>query len=198
MAGVESIIEEILQEARAQADEIILKANVEAEQEKSAAVKEGEELAGKMAEKARRDAAEYEARILSQIDLRKRQSALSVKQDIVKELIDKAYEKLKKQDKDSYFAMIEKLLASVVRNKEGEIAFGRDDLDRLPEDFVVRMQEVAKASGGSIKVAEEPADIDSGFLLSYGGIQENCSLRALFDSSLSDLQDEVQKTLWNS
>ena len=49
---------------------------------------------------------------------------------------------------------------------------------------------------GSLTVSRTPADIENGFVLRYGGIDENCSLRALFEEKRETLQDIVNKILW--
>ena len=51
-------------------------------------------------------------------------------------------------------------------------------------------------AGGSLTVSPEAAPIDNGFILKYGGIEENCSLRALFSSMKDQLQDKVNAALW--
>ena len=50
--------------------------------------------------------------------------------------------------------------------------------------------------GGSLTLSDDTADIDSGFILRYGGIEENCSLKALFADRQEELQDLVHKLLF--
>ena len=38
--------------------------------------------------------------------------------------------------------------------------------------------------------------MDGGFILCYGGIEENCSFDAIFDSAREHLQDAVQRILF--
>jgi len=196
MAGVENIINEILQEAKGQADEILAKAGSDAAAAQEAAAKDGEKLRQKYSDKADRDVKDYASRIQSQIGLRRRQSILSVKQDIISDVIKKAYEKLNAQDDQSYFDMILKMLSGVIQSADGLISFSEKDLQRLPAGFAGKLQQAAKAAGGDLKISDKAADIESGFVLSYGGIDENCSLKSIFDANLNDLQDEVHRALW--
>ena len=71
-----------------------------------------------------------------------------------------------------------------------------DYLARLPEGFAVKLQDIAVKHGGSLKVSDERADVENGFILRYGGIEENCSLRALFSAKQEELQDEVHRSLF--
>ena len=196
MAGVENIINEILQEAQGQADEIISQAQAKAQEIKTAAEKEGGKISSKYAARADRDVKEAASRTQSQIGLRRRQAVLAAKQEIISRVIEKAYEKLSAQDDASYFDMILGLLGGVVQPQEGLISFSEKDLGRLPSGFEDKLKKAAKAAGGKLKVSDKPADIESGFVLSYGGIDENCSFKSLFDANLNRLQDEVHKALW--
>ena len=38
--------------------------------------------------------------------------------------------------------------------------------------------------------------MDGGFLLVYGGIEENCTIRAVFDSKREELSDHVNRLLF--
>lgn len=50
---------------------------------------------------------------------------------------------------------------------------------------------------GKLTVSRETRDIDGGFVLSYGGIEENCSIEALFYAARERLQDRVQELLFS-
>ena len=45
-------------------------------------------------------------------------------------------------------------------------------------------------------VSKEPKDMDGGFVLVYGGIEENCTIRAMFHTNQDELSDVVQKVLF--
>ena len=44
-------------------------------------------------------------------------------------------------------------------------------------------------------VSKEPKDMDGGFVLVYGGIEENCTIRAMFHTKQDELSDVVQKSI---
>lgn len=39
-------------------------------------------------------------------------------------------------------------------------------------------------------------NIDNGFILAYGGIEENCTIRAMFDAKRDELSDIVHRLLF--
>lgn len=196
MAGIDNITGEILLDARKQADSILTEAREKAGILKADAAKEAEAVKAKALQKAAAEAAEYERRIQSQIDMQRRQAILAGKQEIIAEVIARAQEKLRKQDDASWLAMLEKLLANNVQAGDGEIIFSEEDKKRLSSDVAELVSRAAAEKGGTLKMSEETADIADGFVLRYGGIDENCSLKALFDEKQEQLQDVVHQLLW--
>ena len=196
MAGVDSIVNEILREAKEKAERQLAEARAEADKKIAAAEQENADFLAKAAAKADEEAENVIVRAKSASGLRRRQALLVAKQDIIEGLIGKAYELLDQQPDGDYFSMIKKLLAKAVHSGDGEILFSEKDLKRLPETFAKEIAEIAGKSGGSLQISDKPAAIDNGFLLSYGGIDENCSLKALFAEKHDQLQDKAHASLW--
>ena len=196
MAGIDKITNEILQDARKQADRILAEAREKAEAVTAAAAAEAASRKAESSIRADAEVAEYGKRILSQIDMKKRQAILAGKQEIISEVVGEALKKLRTQDDASWFSMIEKLLQKTVQSGDGEILFSAEDKKRLPAGFAEAVSKIAAAKGGTLKVSETAADIRDGFLLRYGGIDENCSLKAIFEEKQEQLQDVVHQLLW--
>ncbi len=196
MAGIENITEEILQEARKRADDVIGEARRKADEAAAKAEEEIRAASGESEARAARQAAEYAKRIDSQIALRARQAILAAKQEVIDGVIKAAEQKLDGLDDAGYFALIEKLIGKNVRPSEGKILFSKRDLARLPEGFSGKIAKIAEGAGGTLTVSEEAADIENGFVLRYGGIDENCTLKALFAEKKDRLQDRVREVLW--
>jgi len=49
---------------------------------------------------------------------------------------------------------------------------------------------------GELVIDKEPANIKDGFVLVYGEIEENCTLKALFDSNIDRIKDIANKQLF--
>ena len=102
---------------------------------------------------------------------------------------------------EAYFENIVKLAVKASQNGKGTILFSKADLDRLPEIFADTLNAALVAGGkegAALTVSSETRDIDGGFVLTYGGIEENCSFDALFDSAHEMLQDKVQEILFGT
>ena len=90
-----------------------------------------------------------------------------------------------------------RLLEAYVLPQEGEIYFSVKDLENMPVGFGKEIEEIALAKGGKLTVAGAGRDnIDNGFILAYGGIEENCTIRAMFDAKRDELSDIVHRLLF--
>ena len=196
MAGVENITAAILKEARDTAAAIINDAEKKAEEAENTARGSAGKLLAEAEQAAARNTEAYRERTKSRKDLMARQEILKTKQELIEGIIDKAYEKLKGLDRDEYFGMIETLLKKSVQEGRGFVMFSEDDLKRLPAGFEDRIDEIARAAGGDLELSDTPADIESGFILRYGGIDYNCSLSSVFHEKRSEMQDAARDALF--
>lgn len=196
MSGLEKITSQILEEAKTSAAMKLEAAHKEAD---AVLAKAKEECAAMEAEAAEKNAAlkeNYEGRIKSSVEQQRRTALLRAKQDIIAEVIAQAYTTMKQEDAESYFRTMEKILKTYVLAEPGEIYFSAQDLARMPQDFEKKIQAVAEEKGGSLVLSKEPKAIEDGFILVYGGIEENCTLRALMDAKKDELQDKVNQILF--
>ena len=93
--------------------------------------------------------------------------------------------------------MLLKLAVKSAQTGEGELLFSAKDLARLPEGFEEQINAALKDKGAVLHVSAGSRDIDAGFVLTYGGIEENCSFDAIFDSARETLQDKAQELLFS-
>ena len=127
---------------------------------------------------------------------KRRQAALSAKQEVIGEIINEAYDRLLKLDDERYFAVIKKMLEDNVLSEKGEIIFSARDRQRMPKDFEDVIKNVALEKGGELVMSDENRSIDGGFVLVYGGIEENCTFKAMLEASREELHDMVNGKLF--
>jgi len=197
MAGIDNITGRILQEAQGEVDKILKGAENQAKSILDKAGEEATAVTKAATAKSEQQTKLYAARIKSSAESTRKKALLSAKQEIIDSVIDQAYNKLVNQDAASYFDMMQKILTKAVRPEKGTIALPAADLARVPDSFKKAVSKIAADKGGELSFAEEPAKIDSGFLLSYGGIEENCSLRSIFAANRDRIQDTICKVLFS-
>ena len=117
-----------------------------------------------------------------------RNSILRAKQQVIEQAIDKARESIAGLNDEEYFNVLEKLLRKNVQQGKGKICFSKKDLDRIPNGFEDRVKEIVAENQGELVIDKEPANIKDGFVLVYGEIEENCTLKALIENDLTGSQ----------
>ena len=103
MAGLEKIKSQILDEAKESANVKIEDAKAQAEQMKTQAQAEGAAQAEQILKKSEAEVAAQKERVKSAIDLQRRTRLLEAKQEMIAEIIEKAYEKVISLAPDEYY-----------------------------------------------------------------------------------------------
>ena len=186
MTGLEKMKSQILDEAQKNADEILKQAKEEAQAECT-----------RILERSRAEVKNAEERSVSSCALQKRKVLLETKQEIIAQVLETAYNTLAEADEETYFQSIRKMLGKYAADQAGEICFSKRDLERMPKGFEEEIQAIAKENGGALVLSEETRDISGGFVLIYGGIEENCSFQAMFNSRKDELSDKVHEVLFS-
>lgn len=196
MTGLDKMKSQILDEAKKAAEEKISEANAQADEMIRLAKEDAAKQTESIQKKAEEDVANYQERMASSIDLQKRTKILAAKQEVIAEVLEKAYEKVKAMSEEEYFSMLLKMVEKYALPQEGEICFSAADLARLPDGFEAKVSETAASKGGSLRLSREGRKIDNGFILIYGGIEENCTIRAMFDAKKDELSDIVHQLVF--
>ncbi|MBM6969836.1 hypothetical protein H6A17_02045 [Mordavella massiliensis] len=197
MTGLDKMKSQILDEAKAAAEGKIAEAKAQAEE----TIRNAKEDAAKQTEsilhKSKNDVSNYQERLESSIDLQKRTKILAAKQEVIAEVLEKARAKVEAMEAGEYFSMLLKMVEKYALAQDGEICLCAADLARLPEGFEAEVSRIAKEKGGSLKLSGEGKQIKNGFILVYGGVEENCTINAMFDAKKDELSDIVHRLVFS-
>lgn len=196
MSGLEKIQERILRDAKRTAEETICEAKAKADAIKQKAGEEAERQSETVSLKLNSDIANYKDRVNSSIELERRNRISAAKQDIISGIIEKAKLRFSELPDEEYFNMLLELLKNHIKAEEGQMYLSEKDLNRITDDFKDRVAHIAESKNTKLSIAENPGKIKSGFVLVYGGIEENCTPDALFEDKKDVLSDLVQKKLF--
>ena len=196
MSGLDKIKSQILEEAEGTAQARLSEASARAEEITAAAKAEVQAEGEKMRQKSEEAVKNYTERVASSCDMQRKKAVLTAKQEVISEVLTKAYDKVVQLPENEYFELMRKMLNKYVQPADGEIVFSAADGKRMPEGFDKEIQKIAEAKGGTLNVSGETREIDGGFILVYGGIEENCTIRSMFDAKRDELSDQVQKLLF--
>lgn len=193
MAGIDIMIRQIEDDTKAVCDEMIAKARAKSDGIIKEASKKAEKITSDGKKKTALKVADIEKRGESSAALEERKIALYTKQSIINDMLNIGMDHAKNLPDDEYFALILQMIGKNSQPADGVIIFGQKDLDRLPNGFVEKINSVSK---GKLVLSDKAAAIDAGFILSYGGIEENCSFDAIFMSEAENLSDRAGKLLF--
>ena len=194
MAGLDKILSSIkaesdeavkarIDEANKRADDILKEARASVSNECSS-----------IEENGKRSADDTLSRAESAAALLKRKTILAEKQSIIAQVFNEAEDKLASLPEDQYFDTILKIATKNALHGEGKIIFSASDKKRLPSDFEKKLNSALK--DGKLTVSDDTVETGGGFILSYGGIEENCTFKALIDAERETLTDKVSKVLF--
>ena len=197
MTGLEKIIQTIEADAKAAAEVTISQANTVADGIMVAARAQAEKKCAEIAKKSELDVKSVLSRAESGAALQEKKFILDAKQQTISDIIAKAKDKLLTLPDSDYFDVILKIVKNHAHNKAGKIVFSAVDLKRMPKDYNSAIKNVLTSiAGASLTIADETAELQGGFILVYGDIEENCSFNALFSAAKDDLQDKVNALLF--
>lgn len=196
MSGLDKMKSQILEDANAQAEERIAQANAQAEEIQAKVKAEVDAAWQRMNQKTETAVKNYHERIASSCDMQRKTAILKAKQEVISEVLQKAYEKVMNLSNEEYFELLTNLLKAYVQSGDGVIYFSEKDKQRVPVSFVEEAGKIAASKGGKLAFADETLQIDGGFVLVYGGIEENCTIQAIFESKRDEWSDLVQKVIF--
>lgn len=190
MAGLENILNIISSQQKQTENAIISSAEKKAENiiadGKEKAVKEYDEYL----KKAKIQLALDYDNALSSIDAQMKRKALAYKVKCIDEITEKTIDRLNNLPDDEYFAILEKLVSRKAYSEKGVLYLNKKDYARITENFKKTVQKF------DITISDEYADIENGFILSYGLISENCSFRAIIEAERESIRDTVARELF--
>lgn len=197
MTGLEKIIDDIQKESNQTVNEILAKAKEEARQIRQDAEKKSKQDCEQMEKEAARQNADLLSRSEFAASLRQKQRVLAARQEMIADIMKKALTEAENLPDDQYFQTILRMTAKAAHQESGEIVLNEKDRRRLPADFLDELQKKLP-QGAKLSVAEQTAEIRSGFILKYGDIEENCSFDAVLAARHDELQDKVRAVLFES
>ncbi len=182
MSNLENIINEILEDAKRESEEILSKANQEKEKIIETKIDEANQEKDTILKKAESEAKSAYDRHISQVTLKSRDNALFAKQEVIDDVIQKIKDKLKGLSLEDYKKYLSSNLSKMNLQKDDVLMLQSDKYDSLKdEDF-------------GAKISQET--VESGFCIKRGNVLINNDFSSLVDSMKDELEVEIAKTLF--
>ena len=138
-------------------------------------------------------------RMAAGADMEQRKAILAFKQELVSEAFAKACEAIANLPEDEYIEFLAAMMAKAANSGEEEVLLSAKDSERIGAKAVRRANALIKERGGrgTLSLAEDVADIPSGFIMRSGNIEINCAGDALVMMQRSALASQVAEILFS-
>ena len=182
MSNLDNLVAEILQQAQKEANRIFAKTkaeNLEFTEKENKKIQREVDI---IEQKSKEEAVSLTERILSNANLKSRDMILQAKEELVDRVLEKALERLKNIDKNSYSEFVENVLKSLKISKNAEIILTR----KMKEEF-----------GDEIfgyKISEDV--VESGCSIKDGNLVYNNEFSNLLEFNKEDLEKEILKKIF--
>ncbi len=192
----EQVVEKILAEAKAEAEEIIKSAKDKAASEKAKLDEQLSKYRKETEALAKAAAEDKKMRMLATARMGIGKELLAVKVALLEEVFVKADEQIKSLGDEEYQQLIGDLMIKAVDTGGEEVVIGKEE-SRINEDLINNInQRLSGESKGNLHLADDRADIAGGFILRRGKIQVNVSTEVLFSEVREQLESELCNELF--
>lgn len=193
MAGIDSIIDRILKDARDAADARVARAEQDAE---------------KLIAKKKDQAKEEEAKMLSDaqavIDAQAKQNRatqntksqrrlLSERVALIDEIVEEAKKRIRALPKEERLAMIRDFVIASSEGEDGYLVVSDKDKADITDSF---LSELSEKTNSKITLSDKAGDFDTGCILICGECEYNGTLEARVSDLESDVRDAVNQVLF--
>jgi V/A-type H+-transporting ATPase subunit E len=195
---VAKLRQKIIDDAEAEAREILEQANAEAGVIKDEAEAEVRQIEAEAKAKAEAEAKEHIRRQVSLGELEARKAILADKGNVLEEVFNRALDDLKRRDREGSYALTKGLLLKAVEHGDEEVIMSPDDRSAVGEAFVRDVNSKLKSQGrrGEMTLSEETREIRGGFILRRGRAEINSSYETLLAMLRDEVETEIAKMLF--
>ena len=193
MNGIETIIQRLNTDAKAETDALLDKARQDAAAVTARCQAQADKETADLAARNQRTAAEREERLVSAAQMEARKTILAAKQAVMEEVYAKALEKLRSLPQDRAVEVLASLLNEAAPQGKGEVLFSAQDRETVGRAAV----DAANAqNGGQLTLSDETAGIPGGFILRNGSIEVNCAYDTLIRLQKTETAGQVARQLF--
>lgn len=189
--------DKILNRISLDCDERISKINAETD-EKCAQIMaqaklDADKISAEIADKAQLKVKQMQAASKSRCDLETRNAFLKRRREEIDKTYSEILNKMENLPDEDYFELIY-TFAKKLSGMSGVVLLNKKDMNRLPKNFLARLEEC----GVKAELSKAPCDIESGFILKCGDIEENMDFSAILSEKRDIIEDFINQELFKA
>jgi V/A-type H+-transporting ATPase subunit E len=196
--NAEQVVEKILSEAAAEAEQIkgaAAEKIAAAETELNSELADYEKQTQGLAEQAAED---KKARMLATANMEIKKEYLAAKVALLDKVFEKVRERIKGLSDDEYKNLIASLMIKAVESGDEQVIVGIGE-ERIDQGLIKQVnRKLGPGYKGNLSLAQERANIDAGFILKRGKIQVNVSIEVLLTEARDKFEMELAEELFGA
>lgn len=154
---------------------------------------DADKISAEIADKAQSKVKQMQAASKSRCDLETRNAFLKRRREEIDKTYSEILNKMKNLPDEDYFELIY-TFAKKLNGMSGVVLLNEKDMNRLPKDFLARLEEC----GVKAELSKMPCDIESGFILKCGDIEENMDFSAILSEKRDAIEDFINQELFKA
>lgn len=154
---------------------------------------DADKISAEIADRAQSKVKQMQAASKSRCDLETRNAFLKRRREEIDKTYSEILNKMKNLPDEDYFELIY-TFAKKLSGMSGLVLLNEKDMNRLPKDFLARLEEC----GVKAELSKMPCDIESGFILKCGDIEENMDFSAILSEKRDAIEDFINQELFKA
>lgn len=150
-------------------------------------------ISAEIADRAQSKVKQMQAASKSRCDLETRNAFLKRRREEIDKTYSEILNKMKNLPDEDYFELIY-TFAKKLSGMSGVVLLNKKDMNRLPKNFLARLEEC----GVKAELSKAPCDIESGFILKCGDIEENMDFSAILSEKRDIIEDFINQELFKA
>lgn len=154
---------------------------------------DADKISAEIADRAQSKVKQMQAASKSRCDLETRNAFLKRRREEIDKTYSEILNKMKNLPDEDYFELIY-TFAKKLNGMSGVVLLNKKDMNRLPKNFLARLEEC----GVKAELSKMPCDIESGFILKCGDIEENMDFSAILSEKRDAIEDFINQELFKA
>ncbi len=154
---------------------------------------DADKISAEIADRAQSKVKQMQAASKSRCDLETRNAFLKRRREEIDKTYSEILNKMKNLPDEDYFELIY-TFAKKLSGMSGVVLLNEKDMNRLPKDFLARLEKC----GVKAELSKMPCDIESGFILKCGDIEENMDFSAILSEKRDAIEDFINQELFKA
>lgn len=154
---------------------------------------DADKISAEIADRAQSKVKQMQAASKSRCDLETRNAFLKRRREEIDKTYSEILNKMKNLPDEDYFELIY-TFAKKLNGMSGVVLLNEKDMNRLPKDFLTRLEKC----GVKAELSKMPCDIESGFILKCGDIEENMDFSAILSEKRDAIEDFINQELFKA